>query len=90
MTAMLANVFGRLIQNKHTSGAAAVYLASEAAAQIGKIWWPAHAQQIDDSVKALQKLAVGYGLVMAGDSQPTGNTQFFRNPNPQPAPPAAP
>lgn len=58
--------------NKHTSGAAIVVFTLEAVVQIGAMWFPewfaAHQAQIKGTINELQKMAVGYGLLMGADS----------------------
>lgn len=60
----------RLLENKHTSGAAGVYIAAKLAAGLGAIWFPAHKEQFDQTANLIESAAIGYGLVMAGDSKP--------------------
>ncbi len=65
--------------NKHTSVAGLIFAACFAVGKIGPIWFPAHAQQINDTVSALKELAAAYGFLMAGDS--SGQAQLSP-PNP--------
>lgn len=64
-------LIARLLANKHTSIAAIVVVSLIILAQALKIWMPQYANQIDQTISMIQKTAVGYGLLMAGDSQPT-------------------
>ena len=67
--------FQRLIQNKHTTSAGAVYVFAKLGCVIGTIWFPTHAAQFSQTADAIESAAVCYGLVMAGDSQPTKPTE---------------
>lgn len=58
----------RIMANKHTTGAAAVFAACIVLTRIGKAWWPEHAQQLDQTLAAIKDGAVMYGFTMAGDS----------------------
>lgn len=60
MNQALSTLAGRVLSNPHTSISAAVWGLCKA----GSIWLPAHKDQFD----ATAALAVGYGLMMAGDS----------------------
>lgn len=64
------------MSNKHTSGAAGIYVICLAAGQIATAWFPAYAAQIKTTAEAVQHAAVAYGLVMARDSgkPPTDGT----------------
>lgn len=57
-----------LLANKHTSGAALVYILAFTASEIAMVWWPNHAAQIKHTFDYIQKACVGYGLLMAGDA----------------------
>ena len=63
-------MFKRLIENKHTSLAAAVYVGAKFAAGLGAIWFPEHKAQFDQTAGLIESAAVGYGFIMAGDSRP--------------------
>jgi hypothetical protein len=60
-----------LWQNKHTSGAALAYIAAKAISGLGAIWFPQHKDQFEQTANLVESLAVGYGLIMAGDAKPT-------------------
>ena len=62
-------VFDRLMANKHTSGAAVVYIGCFAFAKIGTIWFPEHSQQFKQTLDAVKDIAVTYGFIMAGDAK---------------------
>lgn len=64
----------RLLANKHTSGAALVYIVANGVAKLGAIWFPAYKEQFDATTTLFENLAVAYGLIMAGDSKPTTPT----------------
>lgn len=72
----------KLAANRHTSGAALVYLAIELLQQIACTWFPAHSDQIYETARVLSKGVVGYGLIMAGDAK--------QPPAPPPADPPKP
>lgn len=69
---MIASVLARALQNKHTSGAAVALVAVEIAGGVFKIWAPHYQPQIDETVRYVEKMAIGYGLIMAGDAKPPG------------------
>ena len=56
------NKLAALLQNKHTTGAAAVYALCE----LLTIWFPDYQAQLD----ATKNWALVYGLVFAGDAKP--------------------
>jgi hypothetical protein len=58
----------RTLQNKHTSGAAAVYFATLTVSKLGAIWFPQHTAQFEQTAEVVKGLAVTYGLIMAGDA----------------------
>ncbi len=58
-----------LIDNKHTSIAAGMYLGASIIATLGSIWFPQYKIQFDQTTAAVEKLALTYGLVMAGDAK---------------------
>lgn len=62
-------MLNRVLSNKHTSFAATVVVFGEALSQLAKVWWPSHQAQVDETVRIIQKAAVGYGLYMAGDAK---------------------
>jgi hypothetical protein len=62
----------RILNNKHTSIAACLYVGSVFAVRFGKIWFPNHDVQFDSTEELIKSAAVGYGLLMAGDSKPQG------------------
>lgn len=66
-----AGIVSRVLTNKHTSGAAIVYLAAKYGAKLGAIWLPQHKDQFDQTADLIESFAVGYGLIMAGDSNAT-------------------
>lgn len=61
-----------LIQNKHTSIAALAWFAGKAVAGFGAIWFPHYKDQFQQTAELIESLAVGYGLIMAGDAKPSG------------------
>lgn len=65
-------ILQRVLQNKHTSIAGAVYVGSLFAVKLAKIWVPGHDAQLDQTEEVIKGAAVGYGLFMAGDSTSTG------------------
>ena len=69
MNLAIVNTLKRIGQNKHTSGAAVALVALETIHQLAPIWFPAKQAQIESSIKIIQKAVIGYGLLMAGDSQ---------------------
>lgn len=62
----VVGILSRALDNKHTS-TSAIFLF--AATVIGVIW-PKYKAQADEIARA----AIVYGLVMAGDSKPSGQT----------------
>lgn len=66
-----------LLNNKHTSIAAVVYIGAQVIAELGAVWFPEHKDQFTATTKIIESAAVGYGLIMAGDAKPT-------TPNPNP------
>ncbi len=71
MNKLLVPLLQRTVQNKHTSIAAAVYVAAKYGAKLGAVWFPHHASQFDQTADLLESAAVGYGLLMAGDAGAT-------------------
>lgn len=65
-------IITRLMANKHTSWAAIVVFTMEALMRIGQAWFPdwftAHATPIKETIGEIQKLAIGYGLLMGADA----------------------
>lgn len=57
-----------LLDNKHTSLAAVIYVVAKMGAQLGAIWWPAHKAQFDATANVFESAAVAYGLLAAGDA----------------------
>ena len=79
----------RLLQNKHTSAAAVVLVLVNVAAPIAKVWFPGHAQQIEDTRVIVEKAAVAYGFLTAGDasaslSKGEADTVFLKKSEVQP------
>lgn len=62
------NLLKLFLNNKHTSGAAVVYVIAYLVPKLGPIWFPGHAKQFEDTADIIQKAAVFYGLVSAGDA----------------------
>ncbi|MBU6390612.1 hypothetical protein KGQ31_03645 [Patescibacteria group bacterium] len=60
----------RVISNKHTSGAAIVYCSAKFTVKLGAIWFPHYTEQFQQTADLIESAAVGYGLIMAGDSKP--------------------
>lgn len=63
--------FQTLLNNKHTSIAAVVYIVSQVVSELGAVWFPAHKEQFSATSKIIESAAVGYGLIMAGDAKPS-------------------
>jgi len=63
-----------LLNNKHTSIAAIVYVGASVIAELGAVWFPAYKDQFNQTMAVLEKVALTYGLVMAGDAKPTETT----------------
>lgn len=68
-------ILQRVLQNKHTSIAGAVYCGSIFAVRFAKIWWPGHDVQLDQTEQLIQGASVGYGLLMAGDGKQTNQQE---------------
>ena len=60
-----------LLNNKHTSIAATVYIGASVLSKLAAIWLPEYKVQCDQTLDVLKEIAVSYGLVMAGDAKPT-------------------
>jgi hypothetical protein len=71
-------MFRTLLANKHTSGAAAVYILAKIGCQIAGVWMPAHKAQFDATANYIEGAAVAYGLFAAGDAGTTGKTDTYR------------
>ncbi len=69
---MIAPMFSRIISNKHTSIAGAVYGGLSVVGHVSATWWPAHTAQINDTVKTLKEFCVVYGLALSGEVKPNG------------------
>lgn len=62
------NVLARILNNKHTTIAAGVYIvAAEIVPKLGGIWLPHFAEQFDATGKVIKDAALGYGLLMSGE-----------------------
>lgn len=57
-----------LLNNKHTSAAAVVYVLAKLGAQLGAVWIPQHKDQFDTTANLVESAAVAYGLLAAGDA----------------------
>lgn len=64
-------MFRTLLENKHTSIAAGLYLTANLVAKLGAVWFPSHKEQFDATTSIIESFAVTYGLVMAGDAKKT-------------------
>lgn len=60
-----------ILANKHTTGAAFIYIASIFVAKLGSIWMPEYKAQFEQTSGVLESIAVLWGLVMAGDAKPS-------------------
>lgn len=65
----MKSIIARALDNKHTSGAALIYVAAKFGAELGAIWFPAHKDQFTATSNAIEACAVGWGLLMAGDAK---------------------
>ena len=65
---MMLGFIQTFLKNKHTSGAAIAYGIAYGITQIGPVWFPQFADKFAKTGDLLQKLAVIYGLVAAGDA----------------------
>ena|SRR6266436_9862512 len=62
-------ILGKLLSNPHTTGSGGAFVAIKAAQHIALMWTPPqHHDKIRGTAEALESLAVGYGLIMAGDA----------------------
>ncbi len=70
---MKNQILAQLWANKHTSTAAVTIAGLELVSGLVSIWAPHYQAQTDQTVKLIQKLAIMYGFIMAGDAgaQPT-------------------
>jgi hypothetical protein len=59
-----------LLQNKHTTIAAALYGIAALISGLGQIWLPAYKDQFEATTKLVESFAVTYGLLLAGDAKP--------------------
>lgn len=57
-----------LFLNPHTSIAGGVYLFAKVGAELGAVWFPAHAGQFKTTADIVEGAAVTYGLLAAGDA----------------------
>ena len=71
-----------LLSNPHTSISALVYVGAKCGAQLGAIWFPAHAAQFQSTADVVEAAAVAYGLAAAGDA----SNSTPKPPTPPPAP----
>lgn len=62
------NKIQTLLSNKHTSTAGLVYMIAKAMAQLANVWFPGHEKQVHSTVEIIEALAIGYGLISAGDA----------------------
>jgi hypothetical protein len=62
----------RLMQNKHTSIAVAVYVGSLFLVRFLEIWITGHDAQFASTEELIKGAAVSYGLLMAGDQRAAG------------------
>jgi len=69
-----------LLNNKHTSGAAIAYIGASVIAELGAVWFPDYKAQFTATMAVLEKVALTYGLVMAGDAKPTVSTDTPKTP----------
>lgn len=79
----------RLLQNKHTTGAAVALVLINVVAPVAKIWAPGHAQQIEETREVVEKAAMAYGFLTAGDasaslSKGEADTVFLKKSEVQP------
>ena len=65
------NFLQLLLRNKHTTGAAAIVFLCQLANGITLIWSPSHKDQMEQTTKLIIRLAISYGLLMAGDANPS-------------------
>ena len=63
------NFLSRATNNPHTSIAALVFICAKGFAVIGSIWFPSHKDQFQQTAQAIEGIAGGYGLLMAGDAK---------------------
>jgi hypothetical protein len=63
-----------LLANKHTSGAAIVYLAAKYGALIGAVWLPSYSSQLKQTAELVEGAAVAWGLLAAGDASQSVKT----------------
>lgn len=62
----------KALNNKHTSGAALVYVAAKYGCPILAAWWPTKRAAIEVTAGYLEGLAVFYGFISAGDAGASG------------------
>lgn len=67
------NLLARITQNKHTSGAAVVFVLATVVQKILPLWFPAHTDQLMATSNQIKEIAIGYGLLMGGDSKAVNN-----------------
>jgi len=62
-------MIGKLLSNPHTTGSGGAFVAIKFAQHVALMWTPAiYHDKIRGTAEALESLAVGYGLIMAGDA----------------------
>jgi hypothetical protein len=69
-----------LLANKHTSTAAIAYIFASVVAELGAVWFPEYKAQFVSTMSVLEKVALTYGLIMAGDAKPTVTTDTPKTP----------
>lgn len=82
----IQNGLTRALANKHTTGAAGVFVVVSGIAKIGAVWFPTHADQFNQTADIIKDAALAYGLVMAGDSQPQNGVDTPPAPDNTPKP----
>jgi hypothetical protein len=65
----------RILENKHTSIAACVYVSAKVLCHIGAVWFPTHSEQFKQTADIIESGAVGYGFLMSGNKTTTENKQ---------------
>lgn len=62
-----------LLANKHTTGAAIVYICSKILVMLGAIWLPGFKAQFDATSDLIESSAIAWGFLFAGDAKPFNN-----------------
>lgn len=75
-----------ILQNKHTSGAAVLFVLANFLSGIGAIWVPEYSAQFKQTEELLESIAVGWGFLLSGDATSINPIKPPSNDPPAPTP----